>query len=95
MFCCNSVVSLQPIDPQYADKLKYAIVEGLKCAVVGSISNPKSFEKIGKYTKGVLEFVQKTCEQEYNPTVNYVEQCILLLTDYHKFFPSLTGGTNA
>ena len=66
MVCCNSVVSLQPIDPQYADKLKSAIVEGIKCLVHGASSHPDGIERMKNYSDNILKFVELTCQKQFN-----------------------------
>ncbi|EGR27486.1 importin beta, putative, partial [Ichthyophthirius multifiliis] len=69
----------------YSEQLKDKIIDAYTCVMHG-INDAQPNRYFLQHIPKLVEFIYKTCEQQYHPTVEYVKNCISLLMDIGNFY---------
>lgn len=78
-----------PDNLEYAEVLKENIIDSIVCIVHGALYNDESgmnMEKLNLikiHFPKLQEFIQKATSRKYNPTIDFVKDCLALLTDIY------------
>jgi importin subunit beta-1 len=77
--------TLNPEMTDYLEQLRDVVLESYVCFVHATEESPRQNDLI-KHLPTIIDFLKKTCNQTFNPTVDFLRNALALITDIGHFF---------
>lgn len=70
----------------YGEQLKENLIESYTCFLHAMQDIPIAKEKVLAHLPTVVQFIEKTCEESLNPTIDFIRMCLTLIADIANFY---------
>eukprot|EP00828_Plagiopyla_frontata_P046284 TRINITY_DN8162_c0_g1_i1.p2 TRINITY_DN8162_c0_g1~~TRINITY_DN8162_c0_g1_i1.p2 ORF type:complete len:166 (-),score=34.71 TRINITY_DN8162_c0_g1_i1:118-615(-) len=74
---------------EYFEQMKEWLIQMYTCFVHGFSTNQQYKMLLLPHLKNLFEFLSRVCVSQCNPTVEFLKDCLLLITDIAKYYQQL------